>query len=436
MSTEHETKEILNKECVNATKLLSDKRSGAVLSQELNTALNAHLESCSQCASFAEIVDRLAPPTYIDDRKQGDQLIRQVTNDFGARRRLYRKKVIAAAAAVAAIVALALSTVLRLTVPPLKTARITHTTKSDLNLLKPGQTHARLRNAIAIAVARSSEVLEQTDGDNKLNIELKTGLIAMRVAPRRNNALQVRVQTAAGSVDVVGTVFAVEASTASVRVDVLRGRVMISPLGGQPRELAAPGSFDLKLHAPAILSAKRTAKVCTLLTGNDTCEGLDITTATQTSSPSPLITKDASVERGVTRKKQAPTCEALFLQARKYRLAQNWRGAAATLKQLTQTYPGKPESATALVSLAQIQLKHLGQPQIALKNFKRYRKRNPKGHLDEEASFGIAAAYRALGKIKDESRAIAQFLFYHPNSPLAPAARARLDAVNAKSKAL
>ena len=78
-----------------------------------------------------------------------------------------------------------------------------------------------------------------------------------------------------------------------------------------------------------------------------------------------------------------------------------------------------------MVSLARIHLKHLGDPKKALHLFSRYM-RHP-GPLMQEAMFGRAEAYRALGDSRAEQKALVEFLSAYPEGLYATAISKRLE---------
>jgi tetratricopeptide (TPR) repeat protein len=71
-------------------------------------------------------------------------------------------------------------------------------------------------------------------------------------------------------------------------------------------------------------------------------------------------------------------------------------------------------------------LEHLHDPAAALERYRTALRARPGGSLSEEARYGIANAYRALGRPESERAALQQFLEAHPHSLFAPVARARV----------
>jgi hypothetical protein len=124
------------------------------------------------------------------------------------------------------------------------------------------------------------------------------------------------------------------------------------------------------------------------------------------------------------------TPEEVLKRARDFRRQQDFAQAAAAYRELVREFPGAPESHAALVSLAQLELSHLGQPAKALASFDAYLARG--GDLAVEAELGRIRALRALGDDAKEARAISQFLVAHPGHGEAGALRARLGELSGR----
>ena len=81
---------------------------------------------------------------------------------------------------------------------------------------------------------------------------------------------------------------------------------------------------------------------------------------------------------------------------------------------------------SALISLAKIELRHLGRPKQALNRFTAYKKRYPKGPLIEEAIFGMAECHRRLGNQTKELEILRAFVKKHPRNSLTAKAKRRI----------
>jgi ferric-dicitrate binding protein FerR (iron transport regulator)/TolA-binding protein len=124
-----------------------------------------------------------------------------------------------------------------------------------------------------------------------------------------------------------------------------------------------------------------------------------------------------------------PGPEELLEQAQAHRAAKQWAAAARAYQELIARYPGRAEARSSLVSLGNIQLDHLRRPAAALRSFDSYLVVKRTGPLAQEAAFGRAVAFRALGNRDSEVRALQSFLQRFPTAIQAPQARARLAAL-------
>jgi TolA-binding protein len=94
-------------------------------------------------------------------------------------------------------------------------------------------------------------------------------------------------------------------------------------------------------------------------------------------------------------------------------------------RKLEQTFPDSAEARAALVSLGQLQLGQLGQPEAALRSFRAYLA--APGQLQQEAEHGSILALQKLGRKAEERRAIEAFVARYPKSVQAVALKERLE---------
>jgi thioredoxin-like negative regulator of GroEL len=115
----------------------------------------------------------------------------------------------------------------------------------------------------------------------------------------------------------------------------------------------------------------------------------------------------------------------MLTEARQLLRNERYEDAAARYQALREAYPESPEAHTVILSLAELQIDRLGQPQQALNGLEGYL-RSGRGTLTEEARQIRIRALRALGKRDLEGDAIAEFLREHPRSFKAAALVQRL----------
>jgi hypothetical protein len=115
----------------------------------------------------------------------------------------------------------------------------------------------------------------------------------------------------------------------------------------------------------------------------------------------------------------------LLGEANAKRAAHEWRESDALYARVVKRAPGTLGAQTALVASGSLHLEHLGDPRGAAVRFKRALAIAPDAAMAEEARWGLAEAARARGDAAGEAKALDDFLAHHPDSPLAPKARAR-----------
>jgi hypothetical protein len=119
---------------------------------------------------------------------------------------------------------------------------------------------------------------------------------------------------------------------------------------------------------------------------------------------SPRATASGPIEK--------PSATALLEQARRELAHGRARQALSLYEQLRSTYPASAEARTVLVTMGKLEL-DLGRPGRALDRFEGYLRGG--GPLAPEALAGKSRALRALGRTREERRAIQQYLAAHPD---------------------
>lgn len=114
----------------------------------------------------------------------------------------------------------------------------------------------------------------------------------------------------------------------------------------------------------------------------------------------------------------------LLEEARQLRGAGHYAQAAQLYRRLVQQHPESAEARASLVSLGQLELGQLGQPEAALRSFRAYLA-GP-GQLRQEAEHGAIQALQRLGRKDEERRAIEAFLGRYPKSTQAGVLAQRL----------
>ena len=118
----------------------------------------------------------------------------------------------------------------------------------------------------------------------------------------------------------------------------------------------------------------------------------------------------------------AASAEARLERAAKLRATGRFAEAAAAYAALVREHRGSTLSRTALLSLAELQLSHLGQPAEALRSFEAYLAQ--RGPLAQEAHYGRIRALRQLGRQEAARAETERFLRDYPGSPQAESLKA------------
>jgi hypothetical protein len=123
-----------------------------------------------------------------------------------------------------------------------------------------------------------------------------------------------------------------------------------------------------------------------------------------------------------------PTASAadMLATARKLRSQGNSAGAAEAYRKLMLTHPRSAEANAAQLSLAELQLGPLGDPNGALRSYDTYLRSG--GGLSQEARYGRIMALRRLGRAAEERAAIEEFVRTYPSSVQARALKQKLEA--------
>jgi hypothetical protein len=119
--------------------------------------------------------------------------------------------------------------------------------------------------------------------------------------------------------------------------------------------------------------------------------------------------------------------------ARHYMQQSRWLEAALAYRELLQDHPRSAEAHTVLVPLAQLELEHLQQPKLALKDLELYARQGG-GALSQEAHFTRIRALQKLGRNSQEINAIEEFLERYPSSFETKILRHRLASLTSEDR--
>jgi hypothetical protein len=165
---------------------------------------------------------------------------------------------------------------------------------------------------------------------------------------------------------------------------------------------------------------------------SDEPEELVIHDGTVITEPAPKPRKDRDKDKPAPEPREkidlppdAPAEDILQL-ANQRRKERAWKAADELYRRVLKQYPRSDAAVVAEVASATLHLEHLGDAPGALAGYRRALAARPAGALGEEARWGIAEAFRAVGDAKGEAFALRVFLDTHPRSAMATAAKKRL----------
>jgi tetratricopeptide (TPR) repeat protein len=152
---------------------------------------------------------------------------------------------------------------------------------------------------------------------------------------------------------------------------------------------------------------------------------------TRSESQEPTLKRDAALDaKGAV----APLPAAIeriardrLEQANRLRREQRYAEALTVYLQVAADYPRSLQAQAARVAAADIKLEHLRDAAGAQQLYNAASQQG--GALSEEAAFGLAESHRQTGDVKREREALERFVVSFPNSPSAPRARQRLQAL-------
>lgn len=324
--------------------------------------------------------------------------------------------------------------------------------------LKTTDDSALFRSDPVLALALDSESILHLSEMNQdlVEMELRRGMVAAHLL--RGVGLGMKVRTDRADVTVTGTVFSVERSRNTVEVSVIDGQVKVdSPLLENGSTLVDEGERlvigEENPETETIGVKERNVLLALLgmpLEKEPACEETSVEAIASTEPAADLAadtngSAEAAVRKGSGSRRVSETTprgssdlakaaapEATATPGDHIRTARerlktgDWNGAASSYRRVLQEFPASPESLTVLLPLAELELEHLGRADLALKHFGTYSRRLPSGPLAEEAAHGKCLAFKALGRVNDERRALEEFLGRFPESVHARNAKARL----------
>jgi hypothetical protein len=429
----------MSSECERWIELADREAVGESLSEAARAFQLAHVAVCAECAKETALwhAMRSAPSDGPPSAGEVDEVLRGVAElgqrrQFAARRR--RTLLVAAALPVACAAAVALwwrsapgpAALVEANARSVAAASgrpvlapgsgLDHSAPqpaAPTAALSPTASCSQPIAGVTVCLGPGTEVTRRAlDGADRL-LEIQRGRAVVSLVPQPAGTT-FSIGTSAGKVTAVGTIFSVEIGSDAVAVArVIRGHVLVRATDDVARPLNAGETLRIGSPTPTPLAAEDRARDLALLSLSAEDEHVDPET------PVPLAPSAAGGAK--------PEPQRLLERARALRARGNFAEAAEVYRKVHAAGPQSASGLAALVSLGELLLSPLNDPQGALTAFDAYLARG--GALAQEAAFGRARALRALKRPAEERQAIERYLATYPDAPQGRVLRYRLAAL-------
>ncbi len=201
------------------------------------------------------------------------------------------------------------------------------------------------------------------------------------------------------------------------------GETPVSALPGRGKhELAVRSSGYASFEEDlVVLGAERVSRVVQLEERDKRKEGA-VAAGNELAEKAPETGRSAEApSTGNSGSARPRTAAELLSAAQELRGSGRFAAAGKAYERLLRLHPKSSEASASLLSLGELQLGPLGEPQSALRSFESYLRRG--GPLAQEASFGQIRALRRLGRHQKARRLTRQFLRDYPKSAQAASLR-------------
>lgn len=444
----------INKMSCDDVMALWDKEVSGSLPKSTEQALNGHLSQCPECSDFVKLASNLfrLPVTLPEDELNAaiQSVTRRAREERSARIAGIPRRWAMTAAAIAALALISVVGVYVLS--PDATSEgpaALQCSPSIPTALAPGVLMSHCNGAsLPVNMANREESGEA--GNRDVRISLHAGTVGLLVDPHRPNKRRVTVATPLGEVRVKGTLFTVRVEDDNAWVEVFRGIVEVTPSTAEANPYDVPSGYGAELVSGRVYSLSTSdAHADTLrqilLKSKSANNGQgDISEEIDSASPMADTATDADISEGDNdavesadatgaqartprpHKKNDDHLHDILQSAQSCLIDRDWECARTNYRQILSHHANRPESLPVLISLAKIELRHLGAPNDALTHYSSYQRRAPNGPLAEEALLGIAESHRRLGNTDRETESLRKFILQYPGSTHIQKVRGRL----------
>ncbi len=280
-----------------------------------------------------------------------------------------------------------------------------------------GNLQAHIGGRATISLRNKTEVKLSSVTDDRIEIDLIFGRIRSDVDSQKDGP-DFSISTRKGVVVVTGTEFEVRDVNGEVVVEVYRGSVRVEERDMSPRRIAAGEG--------------------TSLTGEGLVFSLEETPKELKQEQARAVSTGKKAEEQASNKTKTPLPKVnageLLRQAHDLRSKGQWTMAADAYEKIIATFPQSFEAQSSRISVGLLYLDRLRMPAKALTMFDSYLGSRSSAPLAQEAAFGKARAFRAMGNTVAEMDTLEKFLEAYPAAIQTTRIRARLESLRSISE--
>lgn len=292
-----------------------------------------------------------------------------------------------------------------------------------------GRAVVELPTGAAVVLEDGTELYVNEPEKNRIEVRLAQGEAFFAVDPGKERK-GFSVLTDKGRIEVTGTAFRVLAKGNEVRVDMLEGTVAIFESGGARALYAGFGAFlgdprvDKNSEEDSAKMFARLREIKNLMPSMYIpYDALDAMSDDKDRNVDSQERRTGSVKHSSAPK---PSIRDLIERTREYKRIGDWRSASVAYEDLIAAYPKSNEAAVSRLALGNLYLRNLNAPSRALEFFDEYLKMRGMDSLSNEALWGKAESYRALGQKSNEKAVLEQLIDRFPDGMNAMASKKRL----------
>jgi TolA-binding protein len=442
----------INKMSCDDVTTLWDKEVSGSLPKSVEQALTGHLSQCPECSDFVNLASNLfrLPVTLSEDELNAaiQSVARKAREERSARIAGIPGRWAIVAAAIAALAVISVVGVYVLSPDTgYEGPEALQCSPSTPTALAPGVLMS-LCDGTSPPINLANREAPAEAGNRDVRISLQAGKVGLMVDPHRPDKRRVTVSTPLGDVRVKGTIFTVRVDDENAWVEVFRGIVEVTPSAGDADPYEVRSGYGAELVSGRVYSLSTsdahadTLRQILLKSKFDNSGQRDISGETDpgasmadTATDADISDSDNAAESADAgthvrtlrpHKKNDDRLHDILQSAQSCLIDQDWECARTNYRQILSHHSNRPESLPVLISLAKIELRHLGAPNDALTHYRSYQRRAPNGPLAEEALLGIAESHRRLGNADRETESLRKFILQYPGSAHIQKVRGRL----------